>query len=578
MTILPKRPDDGADSGGAPSAGWPERLQRHGAWMLLVLAVVLAHGLAVKAEFFMDDLPHLLENPCCVDGLWWDAGYRMVGYIFFSAIYRWFGASEMAFHAFTLTLHAAVTLSLWQVGRRIVGETLGAGREKAAAFAAFVGALTFACHPLLSEGVNYAQNAVLQLVTLWSVLAVGATWRWTRDGGWKGAAQIAGLIFLGNRSKEVGGIYVALAALTVAVAFPHRAATQRWLSRLGDRRRPILTGLAAAVLAVPFVLPSLRSWILAGTVSRPMWGHHFFTQGVVFWEYVRRFFWPTGLAVDHHIPLSGGWGDAAAVAKTAAFLMLAGLAVWGLRTRRWRLPAALALLALGPIAMRFLYMNQEFFVEYRVYSIMPWVALLVGLAVARWDRAMPKMARLSVLLVAVSWIGTSASRSAVWSDRMTLAEDAVRQYPNNIRIRTQMQKFDYEEGNWLSILDRASECQNAMNRLLEFNRQAPHGRQYELHMAMKNLGCSEQFRALALNELEGSQKALAQANAAIAAFGQINPASVDTDRAASEVTKPLFEVRHLLIKYGPAYDRLRRNPNDEEARREIAEMRRREGA
>ena len=128
----------------------------------LIFIVLLAHGRCLGAQFFMDDFIHIVGNQRVLAGEWWmggDLAYRRVAYFFFCGIYRVFGDSPVAFHAWTLLLHLASTLGVYAVGRRFLSVWKPAFPARQQDLAAWCGAAIFACHPLLTEGVNYAQNS-----------------------------------------------------------------------------------------------------------------------------------------------------------------------------------------------------------------------------------------------------------------------------------------------------------------------------------------------------------------------------------------------------------------------------------
>lgn len=213
----------------SPSTGWPVR------WLVLILLLVgiCAHWRALAAEFFMDDFPHLLENPSCTEGQWWTAGSRAFSYIFFALIYRLAGPSEIAFHAWNLLLHGAITITLFFTGRRLLASHSSLGYGGKATVAAFFGSLLFACHPLGTEGVNYAQNATLQLVTLFTIGAVGVAFQLgSAPVKPKAVAGLLVLLILARFSKEVGIVY---AALSVATALYLSRGFQSWFAESGRK-------------------------------------------------------------------------------------------------------------------------------------------------------------------------------------------------------------------------------------------------------------------------------------------------------------------------------------------------------
>lgn len=541
---------DGAVSGAAR--------RRREAWLAaagLILLGVAAHGAALRADFYMDDMLHITANPHVLSGRWWEAEFRQMPTLIFSLFHGAFGPVPWIFHALNLLLHVATTLALWWTGRwawrtAVVGRL---GR-----WAAWAGAAVFACHPALSEGVNYAQNASLQMVTFFSVLAVGSMCRFGRRGEWQWLALAAVLVAFATFSKEVGAVYSGSACL-LALLLPggHRAGEK--LTRL-RQRRPLLT-LALLVTAgtgLAVVGWQAGRWALS-SLQNPLWLSHCFTQGLLFWRYLGLLLWPSGLCVDHHVPLSGTWDDPASMAGTLGVgLLLLGLLV-ALGQRRSRTAAVLGLLGLTPLLARFIHINKEFFVEYRLYPAAPWLALLMGWCLAWLLLHRRRLGLPLALALALAAIFASRSRSAVWEDRETLAADAIRQYPLNMRARTQWQGAAYARGDWQEVARLAAECRGALVTIEQFNAARPQGRRYELSFPYRALACSEHFMALMLAETRTCELGVAHLDRVMDGLNAISPSFLDERLPDYEIGGQLVSARRLLEAHGPAYERLRQS-------------------
>jgi hypothetical protein len=156
----------------------------------------------------------------------------------------------------------------------------------------------------------------------------------------------------------------------------------------------------------------------------------------------------------------------------------------------------------------------------------------------------------------------------MWGDRYAFAESIIRQYPTNLRARTALQKYDYEEGRWAAVMRRTPDCRAAMAQIEKFNQSSPNGRAYELSMAYRCAMCSEHFYALALAEVKGSAAGLAHVNGTINGLRAFNPAFLDPKNPEFEIGRQLVETRTILETLGPAYDRRRSDPSDAAARAE----------
>jgi hypothetical protein len=542
--------------------------------MSLVVMALLAHGLCLRAQFFMDDFVHLLQHEWVTEGAWWSAEYRRLSYFFFHLIYRVFGPSPTAFHAWNLGLHLAVTAALFGTGRQLLSGALGCASRQEAAVAAWCGAAVFACHPLLSEAVNYAQNASLQLVTLLTVAAVGSAGRFLEERrlAWLGAA--GAFVWLAGYAKEVGFVFAG-GSVGLILLLDQRGAWRRTIRSALVHRRTLT--LCTAVLLAASFLGLAATWmhyLTRYTFTTPLWAENFFTQGRVFWSYARLLVWPAPLCADHHIPLSGvGWQDPESLLKTLAVVLLAAGATAGMVFRRTRLACGLLLLGLLPLLLRFVYSNKEYLVEYRLYPALPWLALLAGWGVQRVGHHRPLMLRAGMAIVLGTGIVLSARRAMVWADPAALAEDIVHQYPTNLRARTHLQKLDLDNGDYARVSQRADECRRALAWIEAFNARKPRGRSYELSMALRSAMCSEHFYTLAMVETQGSQAALTHASEIVGRLQQAFPSTVDPTSSNYEIGQQMVEVQDMLRTIGPAYDRLRANPQDQEALMEIQRAR-----
>ena len=473
-----------------------------------------------------------------------------------AGVHGLFGMSPVAFHALTLLLHVGISLAIWWTGRELM--KLLPARGSVRRRAPLAAALVFAVHPLLTEGVNYAQNASLQFVTLFMLVSVAAILRLRSTGrlGWLAVAGTA--VFLGGNAKEVGFFYVGGAVGLTVMLLVRRQLTALVASLWKERRAAVIAG--GVVLAGLVVLFSdLVVGLVRGPFTQPMWTENFFTQGRVFWKYVALAVWPQGLCADHQIPLSGiGFRDPASLAGLSGVVALGVAALWASVRRRSAALGLVALLALFPLVARFLYVNKELMVEYRVYPAFPWVALLVGVAWAAFARRAQKVALPLGLAVLAGWTLISNARTLAWQDERTLALDVIRQYPSNIRARTALQRMDYEAGEYARVKEWRDESVLAFHALRMFNEAAPHGRKYEASMPWRGLLCTEHFLAFALAESQGSQVGLDYVNRVISDVHAMRPEFFDKDGGSFEIVEQLVAVQNILTKHGAEIDARRK--------------------
>ena len=550
-------------------------------WGLLALAALAAHGQALRAQFFMDDHFYIDENRFVIEGNPLDipeegaSPWRGLTRTIFALVVRLSGGvSPVAFHALNLMLHVATVVAVYHTGREILANGRVGRPADRARWVALVGALLFAVHPLGSEGVNYAQNASLQIVTLATVVGVGALWRSLHGRGRHPLAVAAVALWLATFAKEVGFVFTA-AALGVTILGVSGWA-RRWKAARDEvRRHPLLAGGAVLVAAASVVqlLSFYGRALVRSAMSEPLWVPHFFTQGRVFWSYARRFFWPTGLCADHHVPFSGvGWEDPASMWSTIALVGAVGLVIVLILNRPTRRAGMLAALAMLPLVARLFYMNKELFVEYRAYPALPWACLLLamglGVVFSRWKVA----GAMTVAFLTAAGAWKSEARSTMWGDRYQLAEDIVVQYPTNLRARNQLQKYDSTAGRWPEVMRHAAGCREALMAIEKFNLEAPAGRKFELSLAYRAVVTSEHYHTVALAELYGSKRALEHAAFVVSTISAVNPDFFNPASTDFEVGAPLVGTRRVLERYGNTFDRLKQNPHDPDALRELREL------
>lgn len=495
----------------------------------IVAAAVLAHGLSLGADFYMDDIELILKKVEVREGDWLAFSWRWIPYMGFCLTYKLFGFSAFAFHAWNLSIHMALSCILFIAGRDIFGYLKFLKSPAQRRNAAFLGALLFAAHPLCSEAVNYARCTMIEFVTLFSVVAAWAAVRFFEAQGRLlpiAEPEVLARQQLSRRWGIILGVSVALAAASKNPGLMHALANVGLVC--------LAMGGAARLMPILKWKPSGGQWLLiiplmflAGYLTYS-WGRevrgailrwqdiyfvHTLTQGRIFWEYAERLFWPAQLSSDHYIAWSQGWRDTEAVAKTAALIGLAAAAFAGLFHRRLRIPALLLCLGLAPFLLRFLYPVKELMVEYRAYPSMPWFALLggAGLAVLGERRRLLGVG-VAAALIAGS-VARSADRSIDWQSVASLAANVREQYPLNGRAVTHLQGAAFEEGDFARAVALKRDMENLTEQNEAFNAANRGLRAYEYFRMQENYCNAEQIVVYALAEWQGNEAALNYADA-----------------------------------------------------------------
>ncbi|MDA0814038.1 MAG: hypothetical protein O3C21_16810, partial [Verrucomicrobia bacterium] len=85
-------------------------------YLLVLVAGVLAHGLSLRAQFYMDDYMHLIGNARVMEGEGLFSWSRLLPYLAYFLIYKVAGFSAIAFHGLNLLIHLALSgFVLWSM-------------------------------------------------------------------------------------------------------------------------------------------------------------------------------------------------------------------------------------------------------------------------------------------------------------------------------------------------------------------------------------------------------------------------------------------------------------------------------
>lgn len=552
----------------------PKSLQRR-PWLLTVLAGVLAYFLCLRADFYMDDFMFVVDSTGTGTprrffyffGLFiigdtstgsYGAGITellptLVHYLRDLIA----GTNPVAAHAVNLTLHLSTALMLCFKGREVLIR-LGAfgGNAAQCATAALMGSILFACHPYASEAVNYAKCIKIQMVALFAIWFAAAWLEMLQKPDARAVRNslVSGLLL--SLSYHPGiFLGVSMAAL-LTLANPERKPLSEAVrsARILFGQLPPLSRRLLLVLGLPF-LAGMMIWVSSlvyGQLGSRL-GHypeHLLTQGRMIWGYLWRFFVPMNLSSDHLVLTSIPGEDHIALLLTIAFALLflglCGGAIF-LRPGIAKRLCILTLLWLGPLAIRFTYVNREPMVEYRVYPALTWFCLIGGMGLAWcWQhRRLPTLTLATGL--AMAGILMSASRSHLWRDRSVLAMDVLKQYPTSTRAMVHLIADDYDTGHYEDALFR----HNSIGTVWEILRSSPKvgPRARDVQRIDTSLVESCQFAAMAMAELQGSKPALDWAEKTEADLRAVMP-----ERFRTGGVEAFLSVRDTLRNHGAEID------------------------
>lgn len=511
MAEVEVQPEVDRASRGAPVGldqgrlGTRERAARFGrgltlaAIVLCTLAAAFAYGNSLSNEFALDDahsiqsnawirslahVPRYFVDASTFSTLRTNVDYRPLLQTSYAVNYALSGYDVRSWRLVNLALHLVVTLSIFFLGRRVVGSRApfalpGLSRE-GGDLAALAAALLFAVHPIGSGCVNYISARSSSLTAALLLPAVVLYVRALAEPPARAARLGVGVLFALAMLTKVEAVsllpVLVLADLLLDPAKQDRALWRRLLDRTLWRRLWPYVVLALLALWLWSSMTGLDdSSTRAGARMTPM--VYLRTQLRAWWYYVGLMVAPLDLVADYpSYPLSTSW------LEPRVLLALAG----------WLVVALLALLA-APRAPAISFLVLSFFLylaphssivplaepvnEHRPYLALTGVFLLAAmLLVAALSRLARRPAALLALVVAVLLIPLVAltrARNLDWRDAETLWGDTVRKAPDS--PRGQM--------NYGLALMRRGRYADAETRFRESIRLGP-----GYHLAYTNLG------------------------------------------------------------------------------------------
>jgi protein O-mannosyl-transferase len=246
-----------AGPGAAPRAAG---LPTSGAAALLLLAAAPAWATSFAGGFQFDDWNVIVDDPRVASlAAWWRAmpGIRPLTKLSFALDHQ-AGLGLAGFHATSLAIHLGAALLGLALLRRLEAALAGADAEVGRTpWAAVVGALLFAVHPVQTEAVTYLSGRAAALAALLALASLLA-WLRGRDLGRPWLVHVASpLLLAGALAAKESAAPLPLTLLLLAAARPAGVAAPasagRWRRAWRDTAVHwlVLAGAALALLASP---------------------------------------------------------------------------------------------------------------------------------------------------------------------------------------------------------------------------------------------------------------------------------------------------------------------------------------
>jgi tetratricopeptide (TPR) repeat protein len=430
--------------------------------VLVIFSVAIYYG-ALSNGFVFDDQAQVMENP-------WITGPEHMGEIFFSSAWAYdeihgetdlyrpmlhlvymaehalFGRDNpLWWHAFNIGLHALN--SLWVFA--VAGMAL-----RRDSMAPFIAALFFAAHPVNAEVVSWVACVTELTFTFFLLAALYFHVRAGDNAVFRGASLLA--FSLACLSKETAIVLPILLALFD-------------LTATGERRLKLRAYVPYLVVAALYL--TLRSLALGGGTARELYIKDPLLQLAAIFPllagYFQKLVLPINLSPSYPFEYAGSLFEPGVVVSFLIVLFLT-IALWRLARKNpvlWFLSGVIVLPIL-PTFYQLFYDPDVYFVSMPSdrYLYLPSVgfAMLLSATISRIStQALKERAMATIMVVAIittalyAW--SSASRSAVWKDDLTLWTRAKADYPENYFPRYMLAEIYAESGALEKALDETLE-------------------------------------------------------------------------------------------------------------------------
>ena len=425
---------------------------------LLALTVVAYAPVRHNGFVDFDDEIYLTRNPEALNGLS-GSGFRWAWTTFHANYYQpltWLSlqfdahffstqppegppvVSALAVHGQNLFWHAGSVLLLFALWRRLTG----------APWCSFVVAALFAVHPMHVESVAWAAERKDVLSTFFGILALVAYAHYAdrpSPGRYLGVA-VAFLLSLLAKPMLMTLPFVLL-LLDYWPLRRWRCGRQRFCeASLNLLEKLPLFALAAAIAVLTVVARRQNNAPLSLDVL-PL-SARLATAATGYGWYLLTSFWPLRLAAFYPHP-EQDWSVAAALAGTAALLLLTGLALWQARRRPWLLvgwlwfaSVLLPVIGLAQGGTQAWADRFSYFAHLGLFVAIVWT---LAEAVERWRLPAPAVAAVTASLLAC--LGTLTwMQVATWRDTATLWRNVLAVTRNNHRAHVNLGKWCLENG------------------------------------------------------------------------------------------------------------------------------------
>jgi len=494
---------------------------RNIAAVIVIVAVChLAYWNALSGPFQFDDNYQVnnrdIRNVLDPETIWNVSRLRVVLVYTFAINFAIGGMNPWNYHYTNLLIHAGNAILIFFLGGMILRRLLGGGAEGEADdsaerapvnLAAFLAALFFTVHPLMTEGVTYISGRSSSLCALFGLLAILLYLRGRTAARERSAAMYIVFAFLfcvlAMFTKESGAVIPLIIVLVEYFCFLRRR-TNSLPAALGTRGLLCISPFTA-MLALAAGYVAYRLWkygVLSsggeGNLSIP----YLLTQFKVWPRYIGAMFFPIWLNIDHRVPLANGLSADILISMVLILaLMAAAIIRMHGKGHRGLVSFAVFWMAASLIPTSSIFYLRDAMAERHMYFPSIGLFLLGGYVIAmalNIARSLWAKRRLAPYLPVLALLGVfgfmTYERNTLYSDHLKLWLNVRNQEPSSYRA-TYSCGLGWLEHAILRALQGRTDLRtallwNARNSLIEANRFGPD--EHDPYFALSDMETAQQ--------------------------------------------------------------------------------------
>jgi tetratricopeptide (TPR) repeat protein len=445
-------------------------LQKRVQLTLIVLAGVIAYANSLQAPFVFDDGTIIAIGQSGFTEILLNGGSRRIVDLTFLFNYRLHGLDVAGYHITNLLIHLGGALMVYLLAETVLhavstrpdssGSLVNTGVHAPADFIPLASALLFVVHPLQVQAVTYTIQRYTSLATLWYLVScwsyLKARLNFEHNGHWR-SALIPALACLASGILAIGSKQIAVTLPVMLLVL------EIWL--LGGRllSRRFLAGAAGCLAIAMLGMFAAADWSLANLqqFAQTFRDDQFFpretyllNQTHVVARYLQLLSFPAGQSLCHAPQLNYSLTDlpvaVSLVLHTGLWVAAVGLfrvsrtgadTDSGAATLRRLISLGIVWFYLAMVVESSIIPIRHIMVEHRIY--LPSVGFFLAATSALLllaQRLRISAVRLWIVLGVTVILLTSltVSRNRIWSDTLTLWEEAVRKAPDNSLARVNL--------------------------------------------------------------------------------------------------------------------------------------------